>query len=330
MSPRGTNQRTTTVQPSKRQRVLERRGVTTAERESIALLREEIRELRSAVKALTGRRDVDPVSLKDFADMPSSVAQEMMALLECGIEKQIAKTLIEKAAFSVPIDDAHNGDLLRETVIQEMTKMLKTAGPIKCQKGKTKVVALVGPTGVGKTTTLAKLAANSKFAFDKRVSLISADTYRMSAIEHLNTFAGIAHLPLSAVYSPEELKASLSAQQDKDLIFIDTAGRSPKDEKHLLELKRFMVCANPDEIHLVIPANIKNLDLLEVVRRFSVLPVNRIVVSKVDETNTLGTILNIAAEVDTPLSYITNGQTIPDDIELANSQSLARMIMRTA
>lgn len=316
---------------SRRSRDLLEHKKLSAQEKSLRLLRKEMSELRSAVKTITDTlHPINEMSLQEFFDMPSSLVQEMMILMECGIEKHIARNLVEKVASSIPYNRVHEKDLLREAMVREITKMVKTSGPIKCKKGETKVVALVGPTGVGKTTTLAKLAANSKFIFNKNVSLISADTYRMSAIEHLNTFAGIAHLPLSAVYSPAELKASLSAQKDKDLIFIDTAGRSPKDKKHILELKKFMECANPDEIHLVLPANIKNLDLFEAIRRFSVLPINRIVVSKVDETNILGSILNIAVEVDSPISYITNGQTIPDDIELANSQNLARLIFKAA
>ena len=294
-------------------------------------IQKEMQELRSTLSNIASRIELkSEPSLREFADMPATLAREYMNLVESGVESHVARDLIEKASKAHPVDDIYHAELLKEHVRQEMMNMIRTSGPIACQKGKPKVIALVGPTGVGKTTTLAKLAANSKFVFEKRVSLISADTYRMSAIEHLNTFAGIAHLPLSAVYSPVELNSALTANKDKDLIFIDTAGRSPRDAKHLEELKIFMECAQPDEIHLVIPANMKNMDLLDTVQRFSVLPINRVVVSKVDETSTLGTIVNIAAEVACPISYITNGQTIPDDIELANSRNLADTIMHAA
>jgi flagellar biosynthesis protein FlhF len=300
-------------------------------KENIDTLKAEIRQLQATVKAMSDQMGpIHELSIREFADMPTPLAQEMMGLMEIGVEKHVARQLIEKATSSVPLESYHQKQIIRERLVQEMSRMIKTSGPISCRKGRTKVIALVGPTGVGKTTTLAKLAANSKFKCNKNVSLISADTYRMSAIEHLNTFAGIAHLPLSAVYSPDELKASLAAHRDKDLVFIDTAGRSPRDEKHLDELRAFMKSSTPDEIHLVLPANIKNRDILEAVRRFSILPIDHIVISKIDETIAPGCILNVAAETKSPISYVTNGQMIPDDIELANSEQLARMILRAA
>jgi len=296
--------------------------------EVILNMQEELKELRSLVKSVTGKSSlINDLSIREFADMPSTYAEQVMRLIEKGVEKHIAKMVVERAASSISVDNVHNSRKLISAIRKTMGAMIKTAGPITCKKGKTKIIALVGPTGVGKTTTLAKLAANSKFIFNKKVALISADTYRMSAIEHLNTFAGIAHLPLSAVYSPDELKASLKAQQDKDLIFIDTAGRSPRDKKYIMELKEFMDCAQPDEIHLVIPANITYMDLLEAIRRFGVLDVNRVIITKTDETVSIGSILNISTEIDNPVSYITNGQTIPDDIELAKGDRLARLIL---
>jgi flagellar biosynthesis protein FlhF len=292
-------------------------------------LQNQLDELRDAVRNMAQRIEPAEMKMKEFADLPAPLAHAMMSLVENGVEGHIARSLIEKVAASVSVDHFHDKAVLQETLVQEISKWFKVAGPIACVKGKVRVIVLVGPTGVGKTTTLAKLAANSKFQFHKQVALISADTYRMSAIEHLNTFAGIAQLPISAVYSPSELKTALAAYKDKDLVFIDTAGRNPKDDKHLAELKQFMEAARPDEIHLVLPANLKNMDLLDTIRRFRALPFNRIVFSKLDETGSPGGLLTVAAEANCPLSYITLGQTIPDDIELANPERLARTIIQS-
>lgn len=301
------------------------------QKESIDSLKAEVSKLQATVRAMSDQLGpINELSVREFADMPTPLAYEMLGLIESGVEKHLARELVEKATSSIPLESFHQKTVIRERLLQEMKKIIKTSGPISCRRGSSNVIALVGPTGVGKTTTLAKLAANSKFMFNKNVALISADTYRMSAIEHLNTFAGIAHLPLSAVYSPSELKAALSAHRDKDLVFIDTAGRSPMDEENLQELKKFMECAEPDEIHLVLPANVKSLDLIDTVRRFKHLPIDHIIISKIDETSTFGSVLNIAAEVESSISYITNGQTIPDDIQLANAHNLAKMILRAA
>jgi len=274
-----------------------------------------------------GEKDVSAPRQKKT--LPEGMRSIVIELLENGVSEQVARKLVNYTR-SYQRSDKQDEVSMRKYLGEAIAKMINVSGPIRCRKGKSKVVALVGQTGVGKTTTLAKLATKGKFFFDKNVSLISADTYRMSAIEHLNTFAGIAHLPISAVYSPNELRSVLDAQKGKDLVFIDTAGRSPRDERHIKELKGFMEEARPDEIHLVLPANNKHEDLMEAINRFGLLPINGIVFSKVDETNSLGTILNVAAESPYPISYITNGQTIPDDIELASSQKLASMMIRAA
>lgn len=296
----------------------------------VSALMDEVQELRSMMHSMTSRigHIQSEYSMREFADLPGPYAEQVMALMQAGVENSIARTLVEKAAAAVPIDQVHEPGRLRQIIAEQIASKIKVAGPIRCQRGEARIIVLVGPTGSGKTTTLAKLAANSKFVFNKKVALITADTHRVSALEHLNTFAGISQLPISAVYSPEELKSALIAQQDKDLIFIDTAGRSPRDEKHLLELKRYLDMAEPTEVHLVLPSTLHHIDLLETLRRFSVLNFNRVVISKTDETSALGNCLNIAVESEHPLSYITTGQTIPDDIELANGQRVAQMIMR--
>jgi flagellar biosynthesis protein FlhF len=296
---------------------------------AIESLQSQMDDLRNAVKQMAKRIDPSELNMREFADLPAPLAHAMMSMVENGVEGHIARSLIEKVASSLSVDHFHDKTVLHETLVQETAKLFHVAGPITCVKGKARVIALVGPTGAGKTTTLAKLAANSKFEFNKRVALISADTYRMSAIEHLNAFAGIAQLPIIAVYSPSELKTALDAYKDKDLIFIDTAGRNSKDAKHIAELKQFMVAARPDEIHLVLSANMKNMDLLDTIRRFRELPFNRIVFAKLDETGSPGGLLTVAAEADCPLSYVTTGQTIPDDIELANPERLSRTIIQS-
>ena len=277
----------------------------------------------------TGERSEARPERPGKAALSGEIEKVYFELIANGISRKVAGKLARYTQSRLP-GDGQDERYVRNVMRRTIAEMINVSGPIRCKKGKSKVVAFVGQTGVGKTTTLAKLATKGKFFFDKNVSLISADTYRMSAIEHLNTFAGIAHLPISAVYSPNELRSVLAAQNGKDLVFIDTAGRSPRDERHIKELKGFMEEANPDEIHLVLPANNKYEDLMEAVRRFGLLPINGIVFSKVDETNSPGTILNVAAESPYPISYITNGQTIPDDIELASSRKLAAMMIKAA
>ncbi|MDZ7393393.1 MAG: flagellar biosynthesis protein FlhF [candidate division KSB1 bacterium] len=254
--------------------------------------------------------------------------KERTALLKSGINPRLAAQLVRTAAYALGGDEPASSERLRERVLLQIAGLIRTAGPLHCRDGTPKVVAFVGPTGVGKTTTLAKLAVSGKYHYKKKIALISADTYRMAALEHLNTFAGIAQLPMSAVYTPEELRAAIEAHKDCDLILIDTAGRGQKDEEHIAELKQILRAAARVEVHLVLPANMKGSDLVAMARRFDVLPVHNLIVSKVDETRTLGSLLNVLDKIGKPISYVTTGQSIPEDIELANPHRLARMMVR--
>ncbi len=254
--------------------------------------------------------------------------KERAALVRSGVNPRLAAQLVRTAAYGLGSDEPPSSERLRERVLLQIAGLIRTAGPLSCREATPKVVAFVGPTGVGKTTTLAKLAVSGKYHYHKKIALISADTYRMAALEHLNTFAGIAQLPMSAVYTPEELRAAIEAHRDCDLILIDTAGRGQKDEDHIAELKQILAAAERVEVHLVLPANMKGADLLAMARRFDVLPVHNLIVSKVDETKTLGSLLNVLDKIGKPISYLTTGQSIPEDIELANPHRLARMMVR--
>ncbi len=253
--------------------------------------------------------------------------KERAALVRSGVNQKLAAQLVRTAAYGLGSDEPPSSERLRERVLLQIAGLIRTAGPLSCREATPKVVAFVGPTGVGKTTTLAKLAVSGKYHYHKKIALISADTYRMAALEHLNTFAGIAQLPMSAVYTPEEVRAAIEAHRDCDLILIDTAGRGQKDEEHIAELKQILAAAERVEVHLVLPANMKGADLLAMARRFDVLPVHNLIVSKVDETKTLGSLLNVLDKIGKPISYLTTGQSIPEDIELANPHRLARMMV---
>ncbi|MCR4438137.1 MAG: flagellar biosynthesis protein FlhF [bacterium] len=261
--------------------------------------------------------------------VPDSVlARERTALVRSGVHPRIAARLVRTAAYTLGGDEPASCERLRERILLQIAGLIRTAGPLNCRSGTPKVVAFVGPTGVGKTTTLAKLAVSGKYHYKKKIALISADTYRMAALEHLNTFAGIAQLPMSAVYTPEELRAAIDSHRACDLILIDTAGRGQSDEEHIAELKQILQAVQGVEVHLVLPANMKGADLVANARRFDALPVHNLIVTKVDETRTLGSLLNVLGKIGKPISYITTGQSIPEDIELANPQRLARMMVR--
>jgi flagellar biosynthesis protein FlhF len=192
------------------------------------------------------------------------------------------------------------------------------------------VIALIGPTGVGKTTTLAKLAAKFALEEQKRVGLITLDTYRIGAVEQLRTYARILGVPLEVAHTPEDLTAAIARMADKDIVLIDTVGRCQKNKLQISELQVFLNVAKPSEVHLVISAS-SSLDVQkDVVRNFGVLAPNRLLFTKLDEAVGLNCLAEVAMSTRLPLSYVTNGQNVPDDIQTVNPDRLAEMVVGAA
>ena len=185
-----------------------------------------------------------------------------------------------------------------------------------------------GKGGVGKTTTLAKIAA--KFVLEQRtnVALITADTYRISAVEQLKTYSDILELPLEIVYNPTELSAALERHRDKELILIDTAGRSQHNEYQMRELDEFLRVNPRIEKHLVISATTKLADARQIMNKFLQVEPDKIIFTKTDETGSLGMIINLLRDSKYSLSYVTTGQSVPDDIERAGAEILTNLLLK--
>jgi flagellar biosynthesis protein FlhF len=260
---------------------------------------------------------------KEKDDEQSSPLMEL--LLKNDIEPAIAAGLIK----GLPEERPGSGQGLgRKLLAERIGNYLQRIDGIAISPARCKTVALVGPTGVGKTTTIAKLAANFALKEGYKVALITADTYRIAAVEQLKIYGDIIGVPIEIVYSPDELKTALQRHSDKHLVLVDTAGRSPSNQQQLAELQE-LLAVDPDiEIHLVLSSTTKYRDALEIVNKFSVCSPQKILFTKVDEASNLGTVLNLVYQFPTTLSYMTTGQSVPDDIELASSAKLANMILR--
>ena len=189
------------------------------------------------------------------------------------------------------------------------------------------VVALIGPTGVGKTTTIAKLAANLKLREKHRVGLITLDTYRIAAVDQLKKYADIIGSPLKVVATPEDLTAACSACRTSTSSSIDTAGRSPNDTMKLNELKSLLAVAEPDEVHLVLSTTNSEECIQLAIARFADVRVDKIIFTKLDEAAHVGVVLNVVRKVNKSLSYVTTGQDVPDDIEVGRGRRLAQLIL---
>jgi flagellar biosynthesis protein FlhF len=190
-----------------------------------------------------------------------------------------------------------------------------------------RIIALVGPTGVGKTTTVAKLAATYKLRHNKKVGLITSDTYRIAAVEQLKTYAGIIGLPLEVANSPDEMRAAIEKLGACDLIVVDTAGRSQNDQRRLEELAEFAAAAQPDETHLVLTTTVGENVMRKTADRFRALRPDRCILTKLDEAVTTGPIAGLCDRIGLPLSFVTVGQEVPDDIEPARADRLARCVL---
>ena len=180
---------------------------------------------------------------------------------------------------------------------------------------------------MGKTTTVAKLAANFKLVHGLRPGLVTVDTYRIAAVEQLRTYAEIIDLPLAVANSPGEMRRAIDGLGDVDVVLIDTAGRSPRDEVKVRELADFLTEAKPDEVHLVLSAVAGGRSLRAAVERFSVVRADRLILTKLDEADGLGGVLAVLGQADRPVSYLTTGQGVPDDIEPADRSRLAKLIL---
>ncbi|MCC5822971.1 MAG: flagellar biosynthesis protein FlhF [Phycisphaerales bacterium] len=223
--------------------------------------------------------------------------------------------------------------VVRQAVLREIEASIETrsdsllALSASTATGRPRVIALVGPTGVGKTTTVAKLAATCKLRHGRRVGLITSDTYRIAAVEQLRTYAGIIGLPLKVANTPDEMAQAIDGFASMDVIIVDTAGRSQHDARRLDELKAFIAAAAPDETHLVLASTVGDTVMRRTAERFKPLGPDRCILTKLDEAVCTGPIAGLTGRIGLPLSFVTVGQEVPDDIEPARADRLARLAL---
>ncbi|HZK42815.1 MAG TPA: flagellar biosynthesis protein FlhF [Syntrophomonadaceae bacterium] len=260
--------------------------------------------------------------------MSEEIREFYHILVKNNVDKDLALDIVSSVEKKLPKDKENGESWTREVLLHTLQQYIKEIKPIEIKNDKkAKVIFFVGPTGVGKTTTIAKLAANITFIDKKNVALITLDTYRISAAEQLRTFAEIIGIPMSVVFETYELEELIDEYNDKDIVLVDTAGRSPYNDEHMNEIKEFVDVAHPDEIILVLSAITESSDLINIYNRFSLIRIDKVVFTKLDETNNYGQILNAIYEIKKPIAYLTNGQNVPDDIEIPDSLYLAKMFL---
>jgi len=343
----------------------------------LSTLHGEITELRAMVRELLDR-PVGRSAQPPIPEMPDELREYYTRLIQNSVADDLAGQIIATAAdrlrecrsrlhksqINAQSQDRREktmmADMVRAVIVETIEKMLPPSQDVPLDTGsETRFIALVGPTGVGKTTTIAKLAAKLKLRQHLRVGLITVDTYRIAAVDQLKTYAEILDIPLEIVLTPEEMQQAVDRLADREVVLIDTSGRSQNDTDRLGELKSFLevvgnpasgidycvsdrvadIDSNPQDrlpasgdrtrlqTHLVLSCTAHPRQLAEVTEKFGVLGIDRVVFTKLDEAVGLGVVLNVISRTKWKLSYLTAGQDVPEDIEVGQVRRIAQMIL---
>ena len=244
------------------------------------------------------------------------------------IENEVTEGIVNQLTTGVEQMSTDTEDELTDVisvVYKRIVKMLSDYEVI-AEEGP-KSVFFVGPTGVGKTTTIAKVASYFTLNMGKKVALITSDTYRIAAVEQLRTYANILNIPIKVVYTKDELTEALDQFEEMDLVLIDTAGRSHKNAEHQQDLQNLLSEVEEKEVYLVLSVATKYKDLVNITKKYDEMTSYKIIFTKLDETSCYGNILNIKEETGAKLSYVTFGQNVPDDISEINPHEIARQVL---
>ena len=246
-------------------------------------------------------------------------------IIRSGVSENYARVILERAgAFEVDPPETREITL---SVAKEISNVIKIDNSINTINGKQKIMALVGTTGVGKTTTIAKLAARYMLKVQKKVGLISIDNYRIGAMEQLKTYANILGIPCYSAFNRKDLLYVLNKLENKDIILIDTAGQSQYDESRISELQRMMTDELEIRSHLLLSVSTSETEMNRTSVNFEPLNFKSYIFTKIDEAESHGTIINQIMKKSFPISYITNGQNVPEDIEPASKEKIAKLVL---
>ncbi len=297
--------------------------------ESAKQLAEEMQAVKRMVERLmqqqASRGDNKP------SDLPDQLFDQYMNLIKQEVAQEIAQDIVTQVSERLTEKELENPTKVRKAIRDCICDFIPAHHEQwdleKTEDGRPRTIALIGPTGVGKTTTVAKLAATFKLKQAKHVGLITLDTYRIAAVDQLRTYADIIGIPLHVCNTAAELDAAVGKCAGCDVVLIDTAGRSQRDDPKLDQLKKFIDTANPHEVHLVLSSTCTQKVMLEAAKRFSEVRTDRIIFTKLDEAVSYGVLLNVSKQVGKELSYLTTGQEVPHQIEPTASLRLADLVI---
>ncbi len=260
-------------------------------------------------------------------NVPAELLPLYTKLVEQDVDADLARGFVGRLKRQAAPEQLANPEACRALLTAMAAQEIHCTAPILPVRGQRKVVALIGPTGVGKTTTIAKLAANFRLHEHLTVGLVTVDTYRVAAVEQLRTYAEIMDLPMKVVTNLSEMRQALDELSGLDVVLIDTAGRSPKDELKLMELKTLLTEGGVDEIHVVLSLSVGAQVLQATAEKYAGVKLASVILTKLDEAANSGTLLSVAHRLSWPISYVTTGQNVPEDIEPAHAHRLAERLL---
>ncbi len=289
---------------------------------------------RASTPSSPGQTDALPDASNRARKFPANdlglgaVALEVLTeLLDAAVEPELAKELLQQAMRQIGVAEQPDPWIVKGRLCQIVQQYIRVSGPLEVNSGEKQVVALVGPTGVGKTTTLAKLATGFHFDQGCRIGFISTDTFRLGAIDQLRQYAETISAPLEIVRSPDQMQRALGRLEDCHVIMIDTSGRAPSESSHLDTLHDLMIAAGPTSIHLVLSATSSSMHAQAALQAFDSIRPTHLVLTKLDEVSNLGGWLRTMMDCPLPISYVTTGQHVPQDLSVANRRRLSGMVL---
>lgn len=283
-------------------------------------LREELADVKDMLQQLTREQQQQkyPTELNDFLTM----------LKKQGLDKELITVIGDELFGHIK----HKALPLKRVALQEAAaKVLRQKLqhlPIGGFSTDKKFIHLLGPTGVGKTTTIAKIAARTALEKKMKVGFMTTDTYRIAAIEQLKTYAGLLQAPVEVVYSLTDYEQATKNLAKQDVVFVDTAGRNYKEQRHVEEITNLLSFSAHMETYVVLSATAKESDLCDVINQFENVPFEKFLFTKLDETNSIGTMINLMVKYNKGLSYYTSGQEVPEDIEEASLDRLIALLFQ--
>jgi flagellar biosynthesis protein FlhF len=301
---------------------LRRSGQRASSSVDLKPLEDEVRSLKRMFSKISKQADFD-----QLVNFPQHLKDLYHQLINNEVDESLSFNLIEMLNKQLTEDNRNDVPAIRTSLKSLIEGLVVAAKPVVLNQHRPTIMAFIGPTGVGKTTTIAKLAARCTLQMKKKVTLVTIDTYRIAAVEQLKTYAKIMDLPIFVCYSVDDMRRTINESRDSSLILIDTAGHSQTDSEQVKDLKNYFRQEEDIDVLLVLSATTKSNDLRDITERFSIVGADKLVFTKLDETTTYGPLLNETMRTKLPIGYFTTGQNVPDDIETATPAKLAKLIV---